>query len=87
MTVREELIARAQNNGLFPDEAKQVMDVLIAAGVGPMSARWDDAAGDYPLCMLDTLWGSFKKEAAKWLAENKPKHWARYVFDANERGV
>jgi len=80
MTLREHLESIGVQHGLFESESKAIAQQLIDEE-GPMAGRWDERSNDYPPQLMSALWHSFKRVAAKWLAENKPLHWARPVFD------
>jgi hypothetical protein len=81
MTIKERLIKLGEENGLWQQEAEQIVDVMIAEDrEKTMVGRWNDQADGYPQQMIAVLWMSFKFTADKWLKENKPMHWARPMF-------
>ena len=86
MTLRKKLESLAQENGLWPQEAEQIADALIAEDAstsGTMSGRWNDEEDAYPPQLVAVLWMSYKRVADKWLGEHKPMHWARPMFSGN----
>jgi len=78
-TVQGRLTALLEENGLWPDEAEAVIELLKAA-TPDMSERWEDGLEHYPQTMFAVLWMSAQFEAAEWLAKNKPEHFARAFF-------
>lgn len=82
MRFHDKMLQELQNHGLWEDEAKAVLDaVKFAPTSEPFVGRWRDEVEDYPPVVWNLLWIGAKKEAARWLAENKPEHWARPMFD------
>jgi hypothetical protein len=86
-TFKEKLIKLGEENGLGQREAEQIVEAMITEDnerCKTMAGRWDDDADGYPPQMIAVLWMSFKFTADKWLAEHKPKHWARPMFASND---
>ena len=82
MTLQDKMRALLTENGLWPQEAAAVL--IKAKGekaLESMTERWNDDLESYAAEMLAALWVTVQHVAAKWLAENKPKHFARPLFD------
>jgi len=90
MTIREKLEKHLRDHGLLSDDASQVMEIVIKAtedSTDPnhaMNHRWDDVVDDYPKQLFGILWLSVRRQAIKWIDANKPKHFARAMFDEAE---
>jgi hypothetical protein len=70
-----------EENGMFPDQAKTVMDGFIQDPASEaMVNRWDDDMSGYPDMMFNILWVSLKDYAYKWLDENLPNAWFKPMF-------
>lgn len=81
MTVREKMETWLVDRGLFPNEAKAVMDAVVAQPEQKaMEKRWNDAAEGYPPPLFAVLAMSASDQAVKWIDANKPLHWARPMF-------
>ena len=81
MTIRQFLEEQLVANGLWPNEATEVMD-LVVAGNEPMQGRWNEDKTAYPSQLLTVLFLSAKAVAIKWIDENKPQHFARMILSA-----
>lgn len=81
MTFREKIKSLLEENGLFEDQAGQIVDQLILDKASePMSGRWDEDISGYPPQMLAAVWASAKAQAVAWIDKNLPRHWARPLF-------
>jgi hypothetical protein len=81
MTIGEKVKSELCSKGLSTDEAQHVLGALKTRGhMDSMKERWDDSVTDYPLPVLMVTMVSADREAAEWLAKNKPEHWARAMF-------
>jgi len=80
-TIREILEEQLVNHGLWPVQARTILDNLIAdPEYAHMEKRWDEYVGDYPPMFTQVLWLPTKRQALKWIDANKPHHWAREMF-------
>lgn len=78
MTLQERLEGLLVKHGLWPEEAKAVLQMCVEAPENEcMAVRWDDEATGYPPQLLAILWMSVKQHAVTWIDANKPKHVAR----------
>ena len=86
MTIRDEMVFRLVQSGLFPEEAELVMvDVVTASekpgGVTyPIEFRWHDEIDGYgpaASSLLAVVWAIVKGGAVAWLDEHAPQHRAR----------
>jgi hypothetical protein len=82
-TIRGTLQHRLFSMGLFEDD---VLSISKAVEENPanrsMDGRWSDKTENYPEAILTVGWLVAKRQAAEWLAKNKPMHWARPVFES-----
>ena len=86
-TIRERLQRQLQANGMFPQDAEEVMATLIAQGedgVPGMAYRWDDSPEGYPPMFLAVLWVPVSAAALAWIDANCPKAWYRPMFAPEE---
>lgn len=75
--IKEKLI----NNGLFSQGADMVIANMKASqNNAAMSFRWGDYPEDYPEIIMNLVWFAAKKEALKWIDQNRPQHWSRPMF-------
>lgn len=81
MTIRDKLTALLVDNGMFPDEARLILDRYLESDLGKsMQGRMDDSVTDYPPALHATVWLGVKATALKWISEHCPQHWARSFF-------
>jgi hypothetical protein len=81
MTLKQAILKRLYDHGLFEDQAQAVFDLMIVAPENKeMADRWNDMVEDYPPAIYALAWMSAKQCAVQWIDANKPKHWARPVF-------
>lgn len=52
-----------------------------------MADRWDDHTEGYPTQMIAAVWMSVKNVGREWLAENRPRHFARRLFEPTEAAM
>jgi len=82
MTIVESLKSKLESQGLFPDQADAVLEILKSENP-IMGNRWNDDEGDYPNSLISVLWVAAQSCAVRWIDKNVPKHWARVVFAQN----
>ena len=81
MTIRQMLEDKLVNHGLWPDEAKKVMEAVAAHPASEsMQGRWDSESDGYPAQLIPVLWIGVKTRAVEWIDVNKPKHFARAIL-------
>jgi hypothetical protein len=81
MSIRERLEKSLVENGMWPDEAKEVLNIAAEDEVlKPMEFRWDDAAEGYPQSLFAVIWLRLKEIAVEWIDKNKPQHFARTIL-------
>lgn len=81
MTIREKLLKKLYDNGLFEDQAEQVLMRYVSSDLGsPMQDRMGDLVQDYPPQLVAVTWIGLKKTALDWIDDNCPQHWARGMF-------
>ncbi|MEE8262719.1 MAG: hypothetical protein V3R83_09680 [Gammaproteobacteria bacterium] len=84
MTIRSWLVNRGVENGLWENEAQavvnQIADDETLKALGDVLEK---SADGYPKQFFAVAWMTFESEAIKWIDANKPKHFARPMFDPN----
>lgn len=82
MTVRELMIKRLVDLGLWPDQAEGVIEAArvhkMFSGLG---LRWSTPVDEYPASLATVVWISVRAVAREWLAEHAPGHWVRPMFE------
>jgi hypothetical protein len=72
MTVRQRIELQLIGFGLWPDQAKQVVDLFIADPKKPV-IQWDQPEEFYPLALLASLLIDLRATALTWVMENHPE--------------
>ena len=80
MTIKDQLTRMCEEHGLWPDEARKVLEQTIKNTPAMEERRWNEDVSTYPASMLAVLWMGTRHEAVKWIDENKPQHFARMMF-------
>ena len=82
MKIIEKFEAMLVENGMFPEQAKAVMqEVVTDEASAPMSGRWTDDVDGYPPELFAVIWFSVKEHALAWIDANLPKAWFRSMFE------
>lgn len=82
MTLKEKLTAMLVERGLFPDQAKQIMESIITDPDNKsMSDRWSHDIEEYPEPMLKVLWLVTSTHTLNWIDENLPLASFRPLFE------
>jgi hypothetical protein len=64
---------------LWPAEARAIVSEVIAKD--DTGVRWDEQVSAYPAMLLVVLKLTVNHAAKAWLAQNKPMHFARAMFE------
>lgn len=81
MTIREVLVKQLKDNGMFDNQANEVIDGYAAGPFGEsMRGRWDEDTTGYPEQLLGVLWLGVRAEALAWIDENCPAAWFKPMF-------
>lgn len=83
MTTREKLIEMCIDNGMFPEQAKEVVELAISEIdklVDGYKTTWDRPANEYPDGLYAVMFLTVADVAIKWIDENLPKAWFRSMF-------
>lgn len=81
MKIREKAVEALVQNGMFEDQAAEIIEMYLKSSLGKMvRERFDDEESDYPPELFVAVWFGIKKIALQWIDEKKPKHWARPIF-------
>jgi hypothetical protein len=87
MTIRKIFEQRLYENGLFQDQAAEVVRrAEEAEGNEAMRGRWDDDESGYPPQLIPVVWLSVKAAALAWIDENCPGAWFRPLFEEKAEG-
>ena len=81
-TLRDQLVLFLVSNGLWPDEANAVMDIVVAEKPHE-EVKFNSAVGDYPEQLVALLKMASARTAVAWIDEHKPEHFARKILVAN----
>jgi hypothetical protein len=82
-TIKRTLIEKLQENGLWLQEAEEVMAMVEADPANKdMQGRWDESPEDYPPSIMVLAWMSARDKALEWIERNKPKHFAKGMLEA-----
>ncbi len=80
-TVREKMEEMLYQNGLFEDQAKEIMDIAVESdSFESMKENWNKDASGYPPIIINICWVGVKGVALKWIDNNVPEAWFRDVF-------
>jgi hypothetical protein len=82
-TIRQWAERYLYERGMFPDQAKAVVDT-VEADNEPMKGRWNDATDHYPPHLLAVLTFTIDAAAVEWIDANLPRAWYRAVFAKQE---
>lgn len=80
MTLKEWCIKQLTDRGLWDHEAEKVFEKYCASADDDLNRRWHDQISGYPKEMLAVILLGMKREALKWIEENKPNHFAKTMF-------
>ncbi len=86
MTIEDRLVAELTSRGMWPREARVLMEQLerdSADETSPlhtMHHRWDDDVEAYPKAILALSWLELQRRALSWIDENCPKAFYRAVI-------
>ncbi len=81
-TIESKLRQLLEQHGLWPQEVDAVIAAMKSDEITKsMAQRWNDDADGYPPQMMAVLWTSAKRQAREWIDANKPKHFARAMFE------
>ena len=82
MTFEEKIRTLLIDHGLWPEQAKAVMEVIKKSEItkAMVSHRWGDDIEGYPAPVLMVLWMSSKSIALEWIDENCPQAFFRPMF-------
>lgn len=83
MTTREKLKKVLTDNGMFPEQAEEVLARAIPEieKLTPnYQITWDSPAEEYPNAVYVTMWLTLKPIALAWIDEKLPRAWFRPMF-------
>ncbi len=83
MTAKEKLVDMCTVLGMFPDQAKEVVDLAIHkidALVPDYQITWDCPWDEYLEVAYDIWFHTVAECAVEWIDENCPEAWFREMF-------
>ena len=80
MTIGDTLKKMMTENGLWPQDADVIISRLVAQEDALSEVLGEDAQG-YPPQVLAAVWETTRHEVLTWMDAEKPKHFARPMFD------
>jgi hypothetical protein len=83
MTVKNKLIAMLMANGMFGNQARQVMEIAkpeLVNLVEGYSITLDSPSEEYPQVVYNVLYLAIRPIALKWIDDNFPLAWYRPMF-------
>lgn len=83
MTVRTKLESMLVSNGMFENQAKEVIDLAIPKLnelANDYKITFESPDDHYPDVMYKLWFMTIKTIALKWIDENKPEAWFREMF-------
>jgi len=82
MTVRQKLEKYLTDKGLWPEEAMIIFDTMLKEQLSGMkNIKWNDFADIYPTSLYALLIIYLEEFTLKWIDTNKPRHFARPMFE------
>ena len=79
-TVRGSLFVVVTSNGLFPNDAKVVLDRLFKSNPALGGIERCRIEG-YPPVLYSVMWVALCTETLGWIDAHCPGHWARMIFE------
>ncbi len=83
MTTREKFTKMLIDNGMFPEQAAEVMEMAIPEIEKVLPSyriTWDRPWTEYPASLYAIIFQDIKKQAMLWIDANLPKAWYRPMF-------
>lgn len=83
MNVRGKLEGMLVSNGMFENQAKEVIDLAIPKLnelVDDYTISFESPSSDYPDMVYNIWFMTIKPIALKWIDDNKPMAWFRELF-------
>ena len=82
MTVEEKFTKALVDNGMFPNQAAEVMTAAKSSEIlADMGHRWSDNVERYPPQLFAVVWMTIRHIALEWIDANVPLAWYRPVFE------
>ena len=84
MTTREKFEKMMVDRGMFANDAKKIMDIVISEydANSDYQVTWNRPEYEYPEQIYSILWMVTVRESAlKWLNENIPMAWFKVMFE------
>lgn len=83
-TVRQVMKDMLVNNGMFEEQADEVMKVA-ERDIDSMNENWGKEADSYPKVIITLTQSHVKRITLKWINENAPEAWFKPLFEQNNQ--
>lgn len=81
MTIREWAERYCVERGMFPEQANQVVDRVVAdPDLKTLQTRWNEDVTGYPLSIRAGLALHLDRHAGAWIEEHLPQAWFKPFF-------
>ena len=82
MSFTQTMIDRLEQNGMFSEHAKEVMEKAKASKeLASMADHWEQPTMNYPASIGTGAWLSVKQIALEWIDEKLPQAFYRPMFE------
>lgn len=82
-TIEQKLLTFLTDNGLWPAEAKAVLEAARPQIERSGRITWHRPADEYPVPFYAVMFLILRRVALEWIDANKPLHFARPMFMPN----
>jgi len=79
-SIRAALMDHLMNNGMFENDADQIVADYLTVHAEVMRGRIDHQAAGYPRAVVTLAIVGVNDAAIKWIEANAPGHWAKAMF-------
>lgn len=80
-TFAEKMLHELEQNGLFPDQAKEVLQLIMdSEETEQMRNRWGDEVSGYPEGFFNIIFATSKTIVLDWIDKKCPMAWFRPMF-------
>ena len=84
MTVCEKLVSMLVGDGMFEEQAKEVIELakpVLNQMAGGYDIKYEQPEDNYPAILYPIWYMSVKPVALEWIKSNKPNAWFRPMFE------
>lgn len=80
LTVKERMIKKLIEEGLWDEDAVTILDEYIADFEGVRDVQWNSPSVGYPAVAYSAMWISLKPYVLRWIDKNAPRAFYRETF-------